>query len=151
MSKWKFRSLILLAMSLIGLICYAAMTWTPLSKPIQSLVPHAGTLSGILSGYAFTVAGFLATISTFLFTLHDKPFFRFFKKGPRRSFETLMVIHFISFLTLGSVFIFSLLMVAFTNLITLTLSLTITSLTQLLLITLISYRLTSRANDTIED
>lgn len=58
-----------------------------------------------------------------------------------------MFIHFVSLVTLGSVFVCSLLSVAFTNLIALTLSLTLTSLLQLLLITFISYNLTSRANE----
>ena len=122
------------------------MTLTPLARIVSQLSPHADTLSGILSGYAFTVAGFLATISTFLFTLHDKPFFQFFKSCKSRSFGTLMFIHLVSLVTLGMVFICSLLIVAYDCLIGLTLALTLTSLFQLLFITFISYNLTERAN-----
>lgn len=146
MSKWTFRSLILLVMLIIGGIFYTVMTLTPLVQIVNELGSHTDTLSGILSGYAFTVAGFLATISTFLFTLHDKPFFQFFKSSKSRSFGTLMFIHLVSLVTLGMVFICSLLIVAYKCLIGLTLALTLTSLFQLLLITFISYNLTHRAN-----
>lgn len=130
----------------IGVTFYTLMTKTSISQQLDKLIPHAETISSILSGYAFTVAGFLATISTFLFTLHEKPYFKFFKKGPNKSFGTLMFIHLVSLITLGFVFVSSLLIVAFADLIPLTLSLTLTSLIQLLLITFISYNLTERAN-----
>lgn len=140
-----FRSLLALATLLIG-----GAIWGISSLPIPlcllaALQGHISEISSILSSYAFTVAGFLATIATFLFTLGDKPYFQIYKR--RGNFGDLMFLHALSLLVLGAVFVFSVLLFARPNLLRLTLVLTTLSIAQLFVLTLASYGLTKRSND----
>ena len=130
----------------IGMTAYIVGSHTNVSVHIAKLHPQITSAAGILSSYSFTVAGFLATISTFLFTLGDKPFFKFFKNSKSSSFGTLMFIHLLTFVSLGILFIVSLFLTAYPKMLTLALSLTVLTLCQLFLITTISYKLTSRSN-----
>lgn len=130
---------------LIGASIYAASNLGGPAQLVGQLVPHAKDVAQILSGYAFTVAGFLATIATFLFTLGEKPYFRLYQR--RGSFSDLMFLHALALIVLGAVFVCSILLFARPALLRLTLTLTLLSIVQLFFLTMISYTLSKRSND----
>lgn len=131
--------------SIIGGVIYVLMGLKPIECVTVNLEPHIQAISSILSGYAFTVAGFMATISTFLFALGDKPYFKLYKR--RGNFKDLMLLHGFAILILAMVFVLSIFLLAYPELLRVTFALTSMSLLLLLLITIISYRLAHRAND----
>jgi hypothetical protein len=137
--------LIALATVITGGIIYLLSSLPAASKLTTDLQSHVSELSSILTGYAFTVAGFLATIATFLFTLGDKPYFQFYKR--RGSFGDLMFLHALSLAVLAGVFVFAIVILANSDLLRLTLVLTILSLIQLFMLTMVSYNLSKRSND----
>ena len=118
-----------------------------MAKAIDLLSAHTDRWVGIVSSYSFTVAGFLATISTFLFTLSDRPFFKIFKEGESKSFGTLMFIHLVTLVTLALLFILSILVTIYPFLTRIVVTLTVFTLFQFIGIALISFRLTSRAHE----
>lgn len=134
-----------MATLLIGASIYAAGSLRGPAHLLAELTPHAKDVAQILSGYAFTVAGFLATIATFLFTLGDKPYFQLYQR--RGSFNDLMFLHGLALLVLAAVFICSLLLFAKPELLRFTLSLTFLSIVQLSLLTMVSYTLSKRSNE----
>ena len=144
----RFRFFLVLAMAAIGATVYFLTKWIPVAeKAIDLLTNHTDNWVGIVSSYAFTVAGFLATISTFLFTLSDRPFFKIFKDGESRSFATLMFIHLVTLTTLAILFILSILVTIYPFLTRAAITLTVLTLFQFTGIALISFRLTSRAHE----
>lgn len=102
-------------------------------------------IAAILSSYAFTVGGFLATIVTFLYTLGDRPYFKLYKG--RGSFGDLGFVHAIEFLLLGALFVVSVGVVVFPDLMRLALCLAIVSLMNLTLLIFISFNLSKRSNE----
>ncbi len=112
---------------------------------VVELTPHAKDIAQILSGYAFTVAGFLATIATFLFTLGNKPYFTLYQR--RGSFSDLMFLHALAMGVLAAVFICSILLFSQPQLLRATLTLTLLSIVQLFFLTMISYKLSKRSNE----
>lgn len=147
MKPMKFRLFLVLAMLSIGAAVYLLTMWCPVAKAIDLLTKHTDQWVGIVSSYSFTVAGFLATISTFLFTLSDRPFFKLFKKGESKSFATLMFIHLITFVTLASLFLLSIFVTIYPCFTRMVITLTALTLFQFTGIALISFRLTSRAHE----
>ena len=129
---------------LIGASIYAASNLKAAANLTAALLPHADEIAQILAGYAFTVAGFLATVATFLFTLGQKPYFELYQR--RGSFSDLMFLHALALLVLGALFICSILLFANPELLRATLTLTLVSLLQLFLLTMISYRLSKRSH-----
>lgn len=77
---------------------------------LLELCGHSEALASVLSSYSFTVAGFLATIATFLFTLGGKSYFEHYKR--RGSFDDLVHAHVATFVMLAAVFVLSLLVLA---------------------------------------
>lgn len=134
-----------MATLLIGAIIYAASSLRGPAQVVGELMPHAKDVAQILSGYAFTVAGFLATIATFLFTLGEKPYFRLYQR--RGSFTDLMFLHALALIVLAALFICSILLFARPELLRVTLTLTLLSIVQLFFLTMISYTLSKRSND----
>jgi len=106
---------------------------------------HIEAISSTGSSYAFTVAGFLATIATFLFTLGDKPYFKYYRA--QGSFGDLVFLHALVLVLLFVVFVLSILMLAVPALIRSMLAVMLVSLVDLALLTFVSYGLTRRAND----
>jgi hypothetical protein len=145
MKSTTFRSLLASATLFTGVIIWGLSKLPISARFITRLEPHISELSSILSSYAFTVAGFLATIATFLFTLGDKPYFKLYKR--RGNFGDLMFLHALNLLVLGGVFICSILLFAEPELLRFTLVLTGLSIVQLFSLTLASYGLTKRSND----
>ena len=140
-----FRSLLALVTLIIGAIIWGLSSLPISLHVVTRLQTNISDVSSILSSYAFTVAGFLATIATFLFTLGDKPYFQFYKR--RGNFGDLMFLHALNLFVLGAVFIFSILLFAKPELLRFTLVLAGLSIVQLFLLTLASYGLTKRSND----
>lgn len=109
---------------------------------ISALESHATDVAGVLSSYAFTVAGFLATIATFLYTLSDRPYFQLYRR--RGSFGDLMFMHGLTMLVLAVLFFVSVFLHSRPELMRIAVVLSAVSLGQLSLITFISYKLSSR-------
>ena len=97
----------------------------------------------MVSSYSFTVAGFLATIVTFLYTLGDRPYFELYKK--RGSFGDFMFVCFLEMFLLGSLFVVSLALLAFSDMLRLALTLCFLSLFHLALLIFISFNLSRRS------
>lgn len=106
---------------------------------------HIEAVANTGSSYAFTVAGFLATIATFLFTLGDKPYFKYYRS--QGSFGDLVFLHALVLVLLFAVFLLSILMLAVPTLLRSMLAVMFVSLVDLAVLTLVSYGLTRRAND----
>lgn len=109
-----------------------------------NLEPYKETVSSVLSSYSFTVAGFLATIATFIYAFNGKPFFELYRR--RGSFNDLVFFHVLLLINLICIFVFSLVLLAYPSLIRITLILTILSLGMLLFLTIIYYNLSTRSN-----
>ena len=105
---------------------------------------NAKEIASVLSSYAFTVAGFLATIVTFLYTMGDRPYFNLYKH--RGSFGDLMFVHFVELFLLGSLFVVSTALVAFSDLMRLALTLCLLSLGHLAILIFISFNLSKRSS-----
>lgn len=138
-----FKSCLASVTLLIGVSIYALGSIPVIARTIVSLETHNDSIANILSGYAFTVAGFLATIATFLFTFGDRPYFQLYKR--RGSFGELMFLHGLALVVLGSIFAISLLLLASPAVLRLALTLTVLSLLQLTFLTFISYSLSRRS------
>lgn len=74
------------------------------------LCRHSESLSSVLSSYSFTVAGFLATIATFVLALGGKSYFEHYKR--RGSFDDLVMTHVLTLAMLGAVFVLSVFILA---------------------------------------
>lgn len=104
-------------------------------------------MASILSSYAFTIAGFLAAIVTFLYTLGERPYFKLYRN--RGSFADLMFVHFFHLALLGLLFITAIGLVVYPQLMRLALTLSLLSLLHLAVLIFISFNLAKRSNDAI--
>lgn len=140
-----FRSLLALATLLTGSAIYGLSSLPAASTAIVSLESHSESIASIVSSYAFTIGGFLATIATFLFALADRPYFQFYKR--RGSFGDLMFFHGLVLLVLCLLFVLSLFLLSWPCLLRVILALTGLSVLQLVVLTYISYNLTHRSQE----
>lgn len=129
----------------IGALIYLATLIPKVDRLVVKLSPHAEAIGNVLSSYSFTVAGFLSVVATFLYTLGDKPYFKAYSK--RGNFGDLMLLHALALVVLAGIFSLSIVMLVKPELLRLSLALTALSLLQLGGLTLISYTLTTRAQD----
>lgn len=129
----------------IGVIIYLALRLAPLEGVFDAMARQHAAIAAVLAGFAFTIAGFLATIATFLFTLADRPYFKVYRS--RGSFGDLMFMHLITLVTLAALFCFSLVLIAFPQIMVVALTLTLLGLLELTVLTFASYHLTRRAHD----
>ena len=142
-----FRVCLTLPTLVLGSICYGVLSCDFSAPLLEKFCVHTGELSSILSGYAFTVAGFLATIATFLFTLGGRAYFEYYKK--RGSFDDLVFTHVVTLMWLAIVFCASIAIVAYPLpwLVNILLSSTLVSLALIIFLTHCAYNLTRNATE----
>ncbi len=141
----KLKISLVLVTTIIGAALYWLSSLVPVRQGFLALERHAEAIASVYSGYAFTVAGFLATIATFLYTLGGKPYFELYRR--RGHFGDLMLFHGLTMLVLASLFVVSILMHITPSLVRLASVLTALSLFQLTVLTLISYTLSNRSQE----
>jgi hypothetical protein len=128
---------------IFGIIIYKAICHPLTDSALYRMTMVSKEVASVLSSYAFTVAGFLATIVTFLYTLGDRPFFELYKK--RGSFGDFMFVCFLELFLLGALFVVSLALLAFGELMRLSLTLCLLSLLHLVVLIFISFNLSRRS------
>lgn len=94
-----------------GLICFLLLISDWANPVLGKFCEFSGEIASILSGYAFTVAGFLLTMATVILAFLDKPYFKHYKKNG--SLDNLTFSHIIAFAWLGLIFLGSLVVVAY--------------------------------------
>ena len=128
---------------IFGVIIYKAICHPLTNSALYRMSMVSKEVAAVVSSYSFTVAGFLATIVTFLYTLGDRPYFELYKK--RGSFGDFMFVCFLEMFLLGSLFVVSLALLAFSDMLRLALTLCFLSLFHLALLIFISFNLSRRS------
>lgn len=128
----------------IGAGLYLLSSLDCLQYLFDTLEGKVETVSSVLSSYSFTVAGFLATIATFLVALRGKTYFDFYRS--RGSLGHFVFFHVLMLLWLLAIFVLSLLILAYPSLLRITLSITVLSFIKLALLCLGYYVVADRAN-----
>lgn len=139
-----------IGMLLLGILIGLSLSHVPvLAQGVAALISHSPEIASILASYAFTVAGFLATIVTFLFSFQDQSYFRHSQKTGY--FRILMFQHLLAMLVLLVLFGMSLALLAYPSMLKVVLSITAVSLAQLALIIISSYGLIERSSLKVPD
>lgn len=127
-----------------GVILYLLSGLGCLQYLFDTLEGKLETVSSILSSYSFTVAGFLATIATFLVALRGKSYFDFYRS--RGSLGHFVFFHVLMLLWLLAIFVLSFLILAYPDLLRLALSITALSFFKLTFLCIGYYIVSDRAN-----
>ena len=81
------------------------------SPALEKFRELSGEIAPVLSGYAFTVTGFLLTMVTVMLSFADKPYFKHYKQNG--SLDNLTFSHIVAFVWLGLIFLGSLVVVTY--------------------------------------